>query len=117
MWRLSGGMEPGVSPPMSAWWPREPTQKRTVPPASSNTGVTTVTSGRWVPPRYGSLRTNTSPGAMRPALSAITALTLAPIEPRWTGMCGALAISAPVASKTAQEKSSRSLMLTEWAVF
>ena len=23
--RLSGGIEPGVMPPMSAWWPREPT--------------------------------------------------------------------------------------------
>ena len=41
---------------------------------------------------------------------------LSPIEPRWTGMCGALAISAPDASNSAQEKSSRSLMLTEVAV-
>ncbi len=31
-------------------------------------------------------------------------------------MCGALAIRPPSASKTAQEKSRRSLMLTEWAV-
>ncbi len=31
-------------------------------------------------------------------------------------MCGALAIRPPSASKTAQEKSSRSLMLTEWEV-
>ena len=39
------------------------------------------------------------------------------MEPRCTGMCGALATSAPSASKTAQEKSSRSLlMLTECAV-
>ena len=36
-----------------------------------------------------------------------------PIEPRWTGMCGALATSAPSAANTAQEKSSRSLTLTE----
>ena len=41
---------------------------------------------------------------------------LSPIEPRCTGMCGALAISAPSASKIAQEKSSRSLMLTLVAV-
>ena len=41
---------------------------------------------------------------------------LSPIEPRWTGMCGALAISAPSRSKMAQEKSSRSLMFTEVAV-
>ena len=39
------------------------------------------------------------------------------MEPRCTGMCGALATSAPVRSKTAQEKSSRSLMFTEEAVF
>ena len=32
-------------------------------------------------------------------------------------MCGALAMSWPSRSKTAQEKSSRSLMLTEWLVF
>ena len=41
---------------------------------------------------------------------------LSPIEPRCTGICGALAISAPSASKIAQEKSSRSLMLTLVAV-
>ena len=39
------------------------------------------------------------------------------IEPRCTGMCGALAISWPWPSKSAQLKSSRSLMLTECAVF
>ena len=32
-------------------------------------------------------------------------------------MCGALATSSPSASNSAQEKSSRSLMLTDWAVF
>src|SRR5476649_2915716 len=42
---------------------------------------------------------------------------LSPIEPRCTGMCGALAIRLPAASKMAQLKSSRSLMLTEYAVF
>ena len=41
---------------------------------------------------------------------------LSPIDPRCTGMCGALAISAPSASKIAQEKSSRSLMFTLVAV-
>ena len=39
------------------------------------------------------------------------------MEPRCTGMCGALATSRPCASNTAQEKSSRSLMFTETAVF
>ena len=39
------------------------------------------------------------------------------IEPRWIGICGAFATSIPSGSKIAQEKSSRSLMLTEYAVF
>ena len=47
---------------------------------------------------------------------AFTARTLAPMEPRCTGMCGALATSPPPASNRAQEKSSRSLILTERAV-
>ena len=42
--------------------------------------------------------------------------TLSPIEPKCTGMCGAFAISEPSAANSAHEKSSRSLMLTEWAV-
>ena len=84
--------------------------------AVSNTGVITVMSGRWVPPWYGSFSMNTSPGRMRPALRSITAFTLSPIEPRCTGMCGALAISWPFWSNSAQEKSRRSLMFTEQAV-
>src|SRR5947207_1439244 len=43
--------------------------------------------------------------------------TLSPMEPRWTGICGALAMSAPSRSNSAQEKSRRSLMFTEEAVF
>ena len=58
----------------------------------------------------------TSPGFMAPRLRLRTILMLSPMEPRCTGMCGALAISCPAASKIAQEKSSRSLMLTECAV-
>ena len=50
MVRLSGGIEPGIVPPMSAWYPRAARQNSTVAPLSSKTGVTTVTSGRWVPP-------------------------------------------------------------------
>ena len=45
--------------------------------------------------------------------AARMARTLAPIDPRCTGMCGALAISWPSALNSAHEKSSRSLMLTE----
>ena len=59
MVRLPGGIEPGVTPPTSAWWAREATKKRgcggagaspprRLPPR--NTGVTTVRSGRCVPP-------------------------------------------------------------------
>src|SRR6266850_2242474 len=54
---------------------------------------------------------------MRPAFSRITVLIDSLIEPRCTGMCGALAIRLPVPSKMAQEKSRRSLMFTEYAVF
>jgi hypothetical protein len=38
--------------------------------------------------------------------------TDSPIDPRRTGMCGALALKLPCASNNAHEKSSRSLMLT-----
>ena len=73
----------------------------------------TVMSGRWVPPWYGSFSTYTSPGCMLPWLRAMTVRMLSPMEPRCTGMCGAFAIRLPSASNRAQEKSSRSLMLTE----
>ena len=52
--------------------------------------------------------------ALPPRASMIVRM-LSPIEPRWTGMCGALAIRVPCASNSAQEKSSRSLMLTDEA--
>ena len=58
----------------------------------------------------------TSPGRILAALRAATIAMLSPIDPRCTGMCGALAMSPPPESNTAQEKSSRSLMLTECAV-
>jgi hypothetical protein len=45
----NGGMEPGVMPPMSAWWPRLPVEQQ-FGPGVSKTGVITVTSGRCVPP-------------------------------------------------------------------
>lgn len=87
------------------------------PSASSKTGVTTVTSGRWVPPWYGSLIAYTSPGRRSSPRRRRTSLIDSPMEPRWTGMWGALAMRLPSASKSAQEKSRRSLMLTDWAVF
>src|SRR6476659_1786641 len=83
-----GGIEPGVMPPISAWWAREavkkrgregegergggdfgfwildfgfsapsPAELRAAPSPKGRgrkTGVTTVMSGRWEPPRYGS---------------------------------------------------------------
>src|SRR5258706_324002 len=76
----------------------------------------TVTSGKCVPPLYGSFNTYTSPGFIFPAFFAITVLMLSPMEPRCTGMWGALAMRLPSASKSAQEKSRRSLMFTEYAV-
>ncbi len=50
MSRESEGMEPGVMPPMSAWWPRAATKNCGEAASPRNTGMTTVTSGRWVPP-------------------------------------------------------------------
>ena len=69
-----------------------------------------------MPPWYGSLTAYTSPGRIVPARRLITSLTLVPIEPRCTGMCGAFAIRLPSGSNSAHEKSSRSLMFTDWAV-
>ncbi|CAM5300018.1 hypothetical protein SRIMM317S_00909 [Streptomyces rimosus subsp. rimosus] len=97
MVRLKAGMEPGVMPPISAWWPREATRNSSSRPASSKTGVTTVTSGRCVPPWYGSLTAYTSPGRRSPVprRRLSTSLMDSPIDPRCTGMCGALAMRLP----------------------
>ena len=46
----SGVIEPGAVPPTSAWCPRAATQNRMVLSSLSKTGVTTVMSGRCVPP-------------------------------------------------------------------
>jgi hypothetical protein len=45
----SAGIEPGTRPPTSAWCARE-AAKPSRSPSSVNAGVTTVMSGRWVPP-------------------------------------------------------------------
>jgi len=52
-------------------------------------------------------------GAILPLFSRMMVSTARSMEPRCTGMCGALATSVESAANTAQEKSSRSLMLTE----
>ena len=74
-------------------------------------------SGRWVPPWKGSLLNRVSPGCKGSTAPAATcssrSRTLSPMEPRCTGMCGALATSPPWESNSAQEKSSRSRILTE----
>ena len=53
-----------------------------------------VMSGRWVPPRNGSLSTHRSPA--RRAARRSTAATAAGIEPRWTGMCSACITISPL---------------------
>ena len=108
------GIEPGAMPPMSAWCARlatKPIGSRPALGGSAKTGETMVTSGRCVPPRKGSLRMARSPG--RQGARRSTARTDSGIAPRWTGICAAWARSWPCASKTAQEKSARSLMLGE----
>ena len=53
-------MLPGSRAPTSAWWARLAANPISSP--SWNSGEITVMSGRWVPPRYGSLRIQASPG-------------------------------------------------------
>ena len=72
--------------------------------------MTVVRSGRCVPPVYGSLRIQTSPGC---GSWAITAATASGIAPRWTGMCSACATIRPCSSNSAVEQSCRSLMFAE----
>mmetsp|Transcript_96225 Transcript_96225/g.207640 ORF Transcript_96225/g.207640 Transcript_96225/m.207640 type:complete len:255 (+) Transcript_96225:992-1756(+) len=114
---LKGGIEPGTLPPTSAWWPRDAVKKLGLAsPLFAKTGVMTVMSGRCEPPAIsGWLETRTSPSASPPCSAQYLTwnLTASCMEPRWTGRCGAFATRPPCASKTAQEKSSRSLMLTE----
>ena len=85
--------------------------------ASRNTGITTVTSGKCVPPAYGAFSTYTSPGRIVSPRRRMISCTDSPIEPRCTGMCGAFAIRLPCSSNNAHEKSRRSLMFTDVAVF
>jgi hypothetical protein len=102
------GIPPGVGPPTSAWWARQAANPMRTP--ATKTGETIVMSGRWVPPRNGSLRIQDSPGRWS---SSRTAATASGIDPRWTGMCSACITSSPPASKIAVEQSCRSLMLAE----
>ena len=107
----SAGIDPGVGPPTSAWCAR--LAAKPIRPGA-NAGVTTVMSGRCVPPAYGSLRIHERPGACsRPATSA----TAAGIAPRWTGMCSACMSIDPSGMKSAVEQSRRSLMLAECAAW
>ena len=108
----SGVIEPGAVPPTSAWWPREATRRgcsaQSVEHRRDHRDVRQV--GAAV---VGGVQGEDVAGCMSPALRRMIVSTERSIEPRCTGMCGALATSAPLRSKTAQEKSSRSLMLTE----
>lgn len=93
------GLEPNVSPPMSAWRPRAAVKNRR--PTAPKTGMTKVMSGRWIPPGAEGVQAKASPGRMS-GLAASAAFALAPMRPRCAGLCGALAIRSPAASKTAR---------------
>ena len=101
-------------PPISAWWPRDATQNRISP-------LRLLVEHRRADRDVGQVRAAIVGRVDREHVArADLALVLADdgldrrsIEPRCTGMCGALATSEPSASNTAQEKSSRSLILTE----
>ncbi len=56
------------------------------------TGVTTVMSGRCVPPSNGSFSTHDTPGSL---LALEHRRTAAGIEPRCTGMCSACITISP----------------------
>ena len=101
-------MEPGRIPPTSEWCARVTAYPTRASPI--DTGEISVTSGRCVPPEYGSLITNTSPGA---GSRDITAATASGMAPRCTGMCSACATITPFASNSAVEQSRRSLMFEE----
>ena len=65
----------------------------------------------WTQPARGSVPAATSSGDSPPAAPSRsmprqrrTARTASPMEPRWTGIWGALAINPPFGSNTAQEK-------------
>ena len=117
---LNDGMEPGLIPPTSAWCPRLATKKLGFRPPQ-NTGVIAVMSGRCVPPWKGSLLSSVSPGCKEGTAPAATcssrSRTLSPMEPRCTGICGALATKPPWESNSAQEKSSRSRIFTDRLVW
>ena len=69
--REPAGMLPGSAPPTSAWCAR-------VTAKPTSVGDTSVTSGRCVPPAYGSLRMKTSPRAGSWRMTAATASDIAP---------------------------------------
>ena len=105
---VESGIEPGVLPPMSAWWALQASRNSSFP--STNTGDAQVTSGRCVPPRNGSFMMNTSPGR-RPSRSTASAAN--DIDPRCMGMWAAWAIISASGLNTAQERSLLSFMLGE----
>ena len=85
-WKLSVARAlkpPGTLPPMSSQCPTEAIQQNTAP--SRNTGRTRRKSFRWVPPSYGSLNRNVSPGSSPPSaatlsITAFTANAMAPTK-------------------------------------
>ena len=105
---VESGRDPGVRPPMSAWWAREASRNSGFP--FTNTGATQVTSGRCVPPRKGSLRMKTSPGER---FSVATDLAANDIDPRCIGIWAACAIISPSELKMAQERSLLSFIFGE----
>ena len=110
--RLNGGMEPGVMPPMSAWWAREATKKSGLAAAAKHrrdhrdVGQVDAAVGRARSARRRRPGLHPSPSRF----AAMIVRTLSPIEPRCTGMCGRVGDQGcRRASNTAQEKSSRFL--------
>ena len=93
----AGGIEPGVMPPMSAWWAREATKNEgRVPPRRREDRAHDRDVRQVRAARVGRIQhPGAAAAAVRRPFASITARTLAPIEPRCTGMCGAFAMRAP----------------------
>ena len=70
---------PGTGPPTSGQWPQEIANAAGCP--AQKIGLITLMSGWCVPPRYGSLKTYTSP-CLKPSACSIVVLTDSSKVPR-----------------------------------
>ena len=90
---------PGTRPPMSMWWAIDPDQAISAP--SRKSGVKTCRSGVWVPPMYGLLVRNASPGLTSSPHFSSTDSSANCISPSCAGICSELRDHPPVGGEQA----------------